>query len=181
MSKPSSDQAWCVTETEHLRVMRRRGWEYVQRRQVGGVVVVAALTLERRLLLLEQFRIPVDAWVIELPAGLAQDTPDTAEESLEDAARRELIEETGYGAADLRRVFAGPSTAGLSDEVVTFFIATQLTKVGAGGGVGSERIRVREVPWDDVPAWLDDRTREGHLIDARLYTGVYLLEQALRA
>ena len=75
-------------------------------------------------------------------------------EDLADAARRELLEETGYEADGMTKLGAGAASAGMSDEVITLFLATGLKKTGAGAGDGSEQITVHEVPVADVPAFL---------------------------
>jgi ADP-ribose pyrophosphatase len=164
-----------LAEGRFLQFVRRQRWEYVTRKEASGVVVVAALTEEGNALLVEQFRTPVGRRVIELPAGLAGDVQGADDEPLTEAAQRELIEETGYRAAEFRHVFTGPSSAGLTDEIVTIFVATGLTRVGAGGGVEGESIVVHEIPLAEIDRWLADRARQGYLIDVRVYTGLYFL------
>ena len=93
---------------KHLRFMRKGTWEYADRLGVSGIVGIIAVTGDGKLLLVEQYRPPVNANVIELPAGLAGDEPGRADESLLAAARRELQEETGYLAESLSIVAAGP-------------------------------------------------------------------------
>ena len=85
-----------IAATRHLQLVRRGGWEYVERPNVTGIVVIVPVTRDGELVLIEQYRVPVDRPVIELPAGLAGDVPGTEGERLEAAARRELLEETGY-------------------------------------------------------------------------------------
>ena len=96
------------------------GWEYVTRTNASGVVVIVAVTTDNELVLVEQFRAPVGAPVIELPAGLAGDQGD-ADESLIGAAERELWEETGYRSDQWRELAVCPSSAGMSDEMLTIF------------------------------------------------------------
>jgi nicotinamidase/pyrazinamidase len=161
-----------LAHSRFLRLVRRGRWEFVQRRSAAGVVFVAAVTPERKLLFVEQFRIPVGARVIELPAGLVDDQPGATAESAAEAARRELWEETGYEAGSLIEVLSGPSSAGLTDEMVTMFLARDLRKTGPGGGVEQEDIRVHEVPLDGAFAWLESQRRDGRLVDLRAYAGV---------
>jgi ADP-ribose pyrophosphatase len=167
-----------LAEGKYLQFVRRERWEYVTRQGASGVVVVAALTEDGNVLLVEQFRAPVGRRVIELPAGLAGDVAGAADEPLAEAAQRELIEETGYRAADFRHVFTGPSSAGLTDEIVAVFVATELTRVADGGGVEGECIDVHEIPLAEIDRWLEQRAREGFLIDVRVYTGLYFLRPA---
>ena len=68
----------------------------------------------------------------------------------------------------------GPSSGGLTSEVITLFHAVGLHKVGAGGGTHAEEIIVHEVPLAEVRRWLEERSRQGCLIDLRIYAGLYL-------
>ena len=77
--------------------------------------------------------------MIDLPAGLAGDGPGT--EELVTAARRELLEETGYDARRLTLLAHAPTSPGLTTEVVSFFRAAGLKKVAAGGGIEGETDR----------------------------------------
>lgn len=166
-------------EGEFIRALRRGHWEYVERvRQIGAVMIVA-VTGERKLLLIEQFRIPVDCRVIELPAGLAGDTPGNSGEDLEDAARRELLEETGYEAATLERILDTPTTPGLANEIVTLFRAGGLKKIGPGGGDDAEDISVHEIPLDETEEWLRAKAASGVLVDARVFGGLYFAQRKI--
>ncbi len=150
------------------------GWEYISRRRVKGCVAILAMTDDKRVVLTEQFRPPVGRRVIELPAGLAGDIPLQEDEPLVVAAKRELKEETGYEARNWTVLTEGPSSAGQSDEVITFFYATGLTKMTEGGGVGGEEISVHYVHQADIPAWCRDRQRAGVLVDSKIFAALYL-------
>jgi ADP-ribose pyrophosphatase len=136
-------------------------------------VVVVAVTPEGKLLLVEQPRRPVKTTVIELPAGLAGDEPGAHGEALAEAARRELEEETGYGCDALEVVCEGPSSAGLTSEVLTVFRARGVRRVGAGGGVEGEAITLHEVALAEVHAFLRRRTAEGALVDPKVYAALW--------
>ena len=124
--------------------------------------------LEGKLLLTEQYRIPVARRVIELPAGLVGDLPGNATESPTDAARRELLEETGYEAGDVTYLISGPLSPGLISEIITFFKATGLRRVSKGGGEGHEQIQVHEIPLAQVDIWLGQKGVGGPMIDQSL-------------
>ena len=162
----------------HLTLARRGHWEFATRNGATGVVGIVAVTDDERLLLVEQFRPPVMRQVIELPAGLAGDIAGEESESLELAARRELFEETGYEAQDCQLIFEGPSSAGLTDEMITIFLMTGLTKVGGGGGDASESIVVHEAPLTSLLAWLRERQKGGCLIDPKIFGGLFWLQRA---
>jgi len=160
---------------KHLQLLSRNGWEYVHRPHCTGIVGMIAVTDEGKLLLVEQFRPPVGKPVIELPAGLVGDVEGEQDESLADAAKRELLEETGYEAADMTRVMDGVPSAGICDEVITLFRATRLTRTGDGGGDASESITVHEVPVADLRPWLAARAASGIAVDFKLYAALHFL------
>ena len=160
-----------------LTLIKEGHWEYVTRLNATGAAVVVALTEEEKLLLVEQYRIPVHARTIELPAGIIGDEPGSTDESNAEAARRELLEETGYAAAQIEPLTTGPSGAGLTSERVTLFRASGLRRAGKGGGVAHEDIAVHEVPLAEVTAWLEAKARTGILIDPKIYAGLFFLTQ----
>lgn len=166
-----------IAATKHLRLVSRGGWSYVQRPNATGVVTIVPRTAEGKIIFVEQFRPPVQAPVIEFPAGLAGDIAGHESESLENAAQRELLEETGFRAGQLKLLFSGPSSAGLTDELITFFLATDLEQVGSGGGDSSESIVVHAVAEDELHSWLQAKVAEGCLLDSRLFSGLYFLSQ----
>ena len=139
--------------------------------------MLAALTDDGRLLLVEQYRIPVGRRVIEPPAGLVGDVVGEEEEALETAARRELLEETGYEARQLELVTIGPPSAGLASEIVAFFVARGLTRIHEGGGDDSEEIVVHAVPLGEADRWLEARAAEGAMIDPKVYAAMYFLHR----
>lgn len=177
---PDPQPSKTLGEGKFVRLVVADGWEYAERKNVTGIVTIAA-EVAGRIVLVEQYRPPLRANVIELPAGLAGDVPGSADEGLELAARRELDEETGYRAAKWERLFEGPLSAGMTTEVVTFYRATGLTKVGAGGGEGSEQITVHEVPLAEADEWLAAQSGAGKLVDPKVYAGLYALRPAAGA
>ena len=150
----------------------RKNWEFAYRTNASGVVVLVPVTNAGELILVEQYRIPVESRVMELPAGLVGDTGDR-EEDFKTAAQRELLEETGYRAASLTELLTCPSTPGLADEMVTIYYASGLERVGPGGGDGNEDITVHVVPLCDAAEWLDDRLAEGIMLDPKIYAGLF--------
>jgi ADP-ribose pyrophosphatase len=163
-----------VWEGKYLRVRVCGRWEYAERPNSPAGIVIIAVTPEGKLLLTEQYRIPMQRNVIELPAGLSGDDEFHGEAHIE-AAKRELLEETGYEASEWEELPGGPPSAGLSNEVVIFFRGRNLRKVGAGGGAGAESIRVHEVPLKEAPEWLKERMRQGISVDPKVYAGLYFL------
>jgi len=111
-----------------LRLQACGHWEYAERMRASGAVVIAALTPGDEVLFVEQFRVPVAQWTIEMPAGLVGDLADARDESVLLAAARELEEETGWRPARVEFLHAGPSSAGMSNEIISFVRAHELRK-----------------------------------------------------
>ncbi|MCG8599288.1 MAG: NUDIX hydrolase [Verrucomicrobiales bacterium] len=175
----SDDEPETVHEGKFLNYCRTEsGWEYVTRSNAKGCIAVLAVTDDKRVVLVEQYRPPVGKSVIELPAGLAGDIPLQEDEPLLSAAKRELKEETGYEAKNWKTLGVTPSSAGLTDEMNTIFYATGLTRMTEGGGVGGEDITVHFVNQFDVPKWCEDRRREGKLVDFKIFAALYLARGA---
>jgi len=137
---------------EFLTLLREGHWEYTQRTNATGAAIIVAVTDERKLLLVEQYRIPIHSRTIELP-------------------------ETGYDAGQMEVLTHGPASSGLTSEKVTLFRATQLQRTGEGGGVAHEQITVHEVPLEGIDNWLGARARTGMLIDPKVYAGLYFIEK----
>ncbi len=168
-------EARTVYQGRYLRMVERGHWEYAERTHGNGMaVIIIAVTPEDDVLFVEQYRIPLGAKTIEMPAGLVGD--DHTHDTLEDAARRELIEETGWQAGNVKVLMIGPTSSGMSSERIAFVRATDLTRVGAGGGVAGEDITVHAVPRKDAPAWLMRKSREGFELDLKLWAGLWMIE-----
>ena len=159
-----------------LSFVKKGKWEYVERPGVKGIVVILAITDANEILLTEQFRIPVDSNVIELPAGLAGDIPGEEDEELSTAAERELFEECGYEAGSMELLIEGPPSAGLTTEYISLFKASELKKTGEGGGDESENIIVHKVPLSGIKDWLMEKQQEGLMIDPKIFSGLYFLK-----
>jgi ADP-ribose pyrophosphatase len=171
-----------MTETETLcngkwlRLKRRGRWEYAERTNPGGGVMIIAVTPEDRILFVEQYRPAIESMTIEMPAGLVGDVASSADESAVDAAHRELIEETGYRAGSIDFLMAGPTSAGMSNEILAFVHARDLVRIEQGGGDETEDITLHEVPRSEAAAWLIDRIHAGYSIDPKMFAGLYMLE-----
>jgi ADP-ribose diphosphatase len=157
--------------------LRRRGrWEYAERNNAGGAVIILAITPDDNILFVEQYRVSILANTIEMPAGLIGDLDAHDTEDAMGAARRELEEETGYRCGRVEFVHAGPSSSGMSTEMIAFVRAYDLQKVGNGGGDETEDILVHEVPRDQAGAWLFARAAEGYSIDPKLFAGLWFID-----
>ena len=158
----------------YLGLVERDGWEYATRTNASAVAVIVAITDKRELVLVEQHRIPVGCAVLELPAGLVGDKDDP-DEDIGLAAQRELLEETGYRAGRWLRMLECPSSAGMCDETITFFLARDLVQEHGGGGDDSEDITVHAVPLNNIDQWLAGKLADGLLLDPKIYAALYWL------
>ena len=163
-------------EGKFLKFFDNNGWEWVERHNCRTVAVIVPYLAEGQTIFVEQFRIPVASSVIEFPAGLVGDGEDFGED-VKEAARRELIEETGYDASKMTYVTKGPASAGLSNEIIEIFLAEGLTKVGDGGGVDDEDIKVHVVELNNVDRWLAEQEQKGSLIDLKVWAGLRILQR----
>ena len=164
-------------EGKWLRMKRRGTWEYCERSHgtSGMAVIIVAVTPQDEVLFVEQYRIPLGARTIEMPAGLVGD--DHAHDTLQDAARRELVEETGWHPNRVDVLLIGPTSSGMSNERIAFVRARELEKVGDGGGVDNEDIIVHAVPRAQAPAWLMQKQREGYELDLKLWGGLWMIDR----
>ena len=170
MTRPAPDTPvetrW---EGRFITVKQQGSWEYVSRaRGIHAAVILAIDDAAdgRHVILVEQYRVPLKVRCLELPAGLVGD--DTAGEASEIAAQRELEEETGYRAAHWRTVGEFYSSPGMVSESFTLLVATDLTRIGEGGGVDGEDIIVHRVRLDSVTDFIAAKRAEGCGIDVRV-------------
>ncbi|MDX1622085.1 MAG: NUDIX hydrolase, partial [Nitriliruptorales bacterium] len=137
-------------------------------RHLDAVAVVPVLD-DGSVLLLKQYRHPVERYVLEIPAGkLDHDDEDRAE-----AARRELREEVGYDAGELTHLVTFANSAGWNDEWTTIYLGTGLHEAEQEGfeQVAEEAdMEVVRIPLAGAVA----EAREGNLPDAKTLIGLLL-------
>ncbi|HWQ56464.1 MAG TPA: NUDIX hydrolase [Bryobacteraceae bacterium] len=134
-----------------------------------GSAVMMAVDGKNRVLLVRQFRLPANGYLWELPAGRLDD----GETPLR-AAKRELVEETGFRARNWEKLVSFYPSPGYVEEKMTIFLATDLT-AGAATPMDDERIECR---WFDRKE-LGDMIRSGKLQDGKTIVG-YLAWSGLR-
>ncbi len=117
---------------------------------------VLAIDDADRVLLVGQYRYPLDAYSWEIPEG-----GGGPNESALDAARRELVEETGFVAETWRELGRAALSNSVSDELAAFFVATDL-HAGTASPEGTEELQTRWVPFDEALAM----TLDGRISDA---------------
>ncbi len=128
-----------------------------------GSAVMLPVDERGRVLLVRQYRLPARQYLWELPAGRV----DEGETALQ-AARRELIEETGYRARRWKRLAQFFPSPGYVSEKMTVFLATGLT-AGQSRPMEDERIETRWFTARELGEWI----RKGKIIDAKTIVGYY--------
>ncbi len=152
-------------EGKYIRAMKRGRWEYVSRTNSVGAAVILA-EHEGKVILVEQYRVPVGARCLELPAGLVGD--EEAHATVESTAIKELEEETGFTCERVERLGDFHSSPGMVAESFTLVRAHGVRKVGEGGGTEHEEIEVHLVAREDIPAFVAERRAAGVAIDVKL-------------
>ncbi|MGZ3258227.1 MAG: NUDIX hydrolase [Croceibacterium sp.] len=163
---PDADAPEVIEWAGKFIVSKRRGrWEYVTRAR--GIRAAAILALDAgAVILVEQYRVPLGKYCLELPAGLIGD--DTEGEDALTSAVRELEEETGYRAAQWEEIGEFASSSGMLGETYILVKATGLTKVGEGGGTEHEDIIVHRVPLDRIAQTIAEFRERGVAMDSKL-------------
>jgi ADP-ribose pyrophosphatase len=135
-------------------------------RHPGAVAVIPVQ--DSQVFLIRQYRAAVDSMLLEVPAG----TRDVESEAPEQTAMRELVEEIGFRAGRLERVFEFYTAPGFSDELMTLYLATELTSVpSAPDGPEEEQAEVVAVALEEIP----DLLASGEIADAKTVIGLQWL------
>ena len=155
-----------------LELVESGKWFFARRPAGTKNVIVVAVTDDEQLVMVEQHREAVGGNVIELPAGIV----DPGEEVLV-AARRELMEETGYSAEEVLLAGTFVTSPGITDEKAHVVIAMGIKQKGDGGGKleEGESIVIHRIPVRDVFPWLDAHIAAGTHVSATIYSSIALM------
>ena len=127
----------------------------------NGGSVIAAVTDENKIIMVKQFRKPMESPILEVPAGKLDGDEDPA-----DAALRELSEETGYTAGKLEKLTEFYPSVGYTTEVLHIYLATDL-KPGACHPDENEVLEVMEMDLEeDYRMVMDGKINDGKTIAA---------------
>ena len=128
----------------------------------AGAVAIVALDSAGQVVMVRQYRQPVERILVEIPAG----TLEIGEEPL-DCARRELEEETGLIAAHWEKILTYYSTPGFTNECLHIFMATGLTD-GAAQPDHDEFVETVRVPLGEAY----QQIFTGHIADGKSIIGI---------
>jgi len=132
-----------------------------------GAVTIIPMVDEDHVCLIQNFRVSVNQTLIELPAGTLE-PPEPPEQ----AAHRELIEETGYKAGVMRELHGFYLSPGILDERMHLYVATDLVAVGASREPGEE-IENLVVSWQEAMQLVESRKIQ----DAKTISGLLLYDR----
>jgi ADP-ribose pyrophosphatase len=149
----------------YISAVKRGKWEYVSRTGSTGAVVILA-EHDGKVILIDQYRVPVGKRCLELPAGLVGD--EDAHATVEGTAVKELEEETGYTADRIERLGEFQSSPGMVAESFTLVRAHGVRKIGDGGGNADEEINVHLINRAEIPDFIDAKRGQGFAVDVKL-------------
>ncbi|TCS93491.1 NUDIX hydrolase [Hazenella coriacea] len=129
----------------------------------SGAVAVFAITDENRLVLVRQFRKPLEKTILEIPAGKLEKGEDPA-----DCAKRELEEETGYVAGQLEPMVSFYTSPGFANEYLYLFQAKELQK-GQVHLDEDEFVELVELTLEECQAEI----AKGTICDAKTVAAIY--------
>jgi len=137
-----------------------------------GWVAVVPVTDAGEVVLVRQYRAAIDAWLLEIPAGVR----DVVHEPVEQTAARELAEEVGLAAGSLVPLTTVHNSPGCADERGWIFLATDLMSVPTDAqGPEEQHMTVERVVLADVPRLM----AEGTITDAKTQIGLLLAHHRL--
>ena len=135
-----------------------------------GASAVIPLLPDGRIILVRQYRYPIQQITLEIPAGKL----DVVGEDPLDCAKRELKEETGYTALKYEKLTTIATTVGFSNECIHIYSARELTP-GKQCPDEDEFINLVKVPLEEACAMVAD----GRIMDAKSITAILMLRQQL--
>lgn len=130
----------------------------------GGAVVVPVLK-NGKIILISQYRYPMNEVVVELPAGKLDKNEDPLI-----AAKRELKEETGYSTETIFKLGKIFSTPGFCTEVLHIYLAENLIKGDHAREEGEESMKLIELSIEEI----EEKIFKGEIVDAKTISGIFM-------
>jgi len=135
-----------------------------------GAVAIVAITRERELVMVRQFRKAVEGIMLEVPAGVPK-----RGESGQDCARRELEEETGFHARKVKKVWEGYASPGYSNELIQYYLAEEMTPLKQK----TEEDELIEVDLVEIDLAVD-MLKNGKIKDNKTMLGIVMADMYLK-
>lgn len=141
-------------------------------KKVYGIVSVLPMTEDGNVILIRQYRPPLDSIQLELPAGCAEVGKHP---TLEDAVHAELREETGYMTPSLTHIAAFASSSGMTNEVVHGYIAENCRKVSDILTLDQdEYIETLEIPYAEIDRYIASEVLSGAIVEPKMLALIML-------
>jgi ADP-ribose pyrophosphatase len=135
-----------------------------------GAVAIVAITRDKELVLVRQFRKATNEILLEVPAGVPKKG-----ESGEDCARRELEEETGFHAKKVKKIWEGYASPGYSNELIQYYLAEEMTVLKQK----TEEDEYIEVDLVDIELCVD-MLKAGKIKDNKTMIGITIADLVMR-
>ncbi|MDR7072622.1 NUDIX hydrolase [Fictibacillus barbaricus] len=132
-----------------------------------GAVAVLAVTEEGKILMVEQFRKPLEKTIVEIPAGKLEKGEDPLE-----CAKRELLEETGYSCKKIESIGSFYTSPGFADELIHLYFTDSLINKGEQMTDEDEFVNVLEISIDEAKEMMKNQ----QIHDAKTVYGVLYME-----
>lgn len=152
-----------TVELPNMRYSKREIVEY------PGAVAIVAITDEKEVLLVKQYRKPIEKFLLEIPAGKLEINEEPRE-----TAKRELKEETGYEAGKLEYLFEFYPSPGITTEKMHIFLATDLIK-GERNLEKGEYIENSSMKFEDIFL----KIKRGEIADGKTIIGLHMARNFL--
>jgi len=152
-------------------------WDYIGTYEMiekvhKGVVAWFVITKDEQIVLIKSFRIPLEQWVIEIPAWIC----DKIWEKKFDAVKREVLEETGYVSDKISFMWKFPTSQGLTDEIVDCYVMKNAKQKSKKLVLDSaECIEVLIIPLKKLKFFLLESIKSGMLVDPKIFVALSVL------
>lgn len=134
-----------------------------------GGVAIAALTHDNKMVFVRQFRKPAEEVLLEIPAGKIE-----KDEQPDKTAIRELKEETGYTAREMKHLMTFYSSPGFSNEKIYLYLARDLIS-GESSPDENEHVEIIEHSIDSLHQMIDS----GEIIDGKTIIAIQAVQRLL--
>lgn len=149
--------------------IEKKGYQKREIVEHGGAVAIVAITDDKEVILVKQFRKPIEKVIWEIPAGKLE-----IGENPKDCAIRELKEETGYSAQNLKLIHKFYTSAGFSNQKIYIYLATELI-AGENNFDDDEDLEVHKIDLEEAYNMISKNEIE----DAKTSIGLLLAKELI--
>lgn len=149
--------------------IEKKGYQKREIVEHGGAVAIVAITNDNEVILVKQFRKPIEKVIWEIPAGKLE-----IGENPKDCAIRELKEETGYSAQNLKLIHKFYTSAGFSNQKIYIYLATELI-AGENNFDDDEDLEVHKIDLEEAYNMISKNEIE----DAKTSIGLLLAKELI--